>query len=184
MTKAELFQPTRPLRGATPAAAVPVAMDSAFQPTRPLRGATGKIRSAIPINIYFNPRAPCGARHERQVCGDASVRISTHAPLAGRDTTCRSAVAAGLYFNPRAPCGARPANCSRLPSKQYFNPRAPCGARPLPADIAFFKDKFQPTRPLRGATGSGTTICAAYLISTHAPLAGRDATTQASTAAA
>ena len=33
---------------------------------------------------------------------------------------------------------------------------------------------FQPTRPLRGATGGGTPSAVIVSISTHAPLAGRD----------
>ena len=36
------------------------------------------------------------------------------------------------------------------------------------------RDSFQPTRPLRGATAKYTEQSAQYLISTHAPLAGRD----------
>ena len=59
-----LFQPTRPLRGATvlPGGDSPMAI---FQPTRPLRGATAD--------------APPGRLDQR---------ISTHAPLAGRDNSC------------------------------------------------------------------------------------------------
>ena len=34
--------------------------------------------------------------------------------------------------------------------------------------------KFQPTRPLRGATILGTALHTGIEISTHAPLAGRD----------
>ena len=60
-------------------------MSDLFQPTRPLRGATSKI---IPTAISagdFNPRAPCGARHRAFACIVRPYRISTHAPLAGRD---------------------------------------------------------------------------------------------------
>ena len=39
--------------------------------------------------------------------------------------------------------------------------------------------KFQPTRPLRGATGMVLTGCRRSKISTHAPLAGRDTYSQA-----
>ena len=57
----------------------------------------------------------------------------------------------------------------------YFNPRAPCGARHGVFHSLTFAPEFQPTRPLRGATvtknlGSLESV----LISTHAPLAGRD----------
>ena len=56
-----IFQPTRPLRGAT--AAFCCSMRArVFQPTRPLRGATSASRWAASGSANFNPRAPCGAR--------------------------------------------------------------------------------------------------------------------------
>ena len=57
------------------------------------------------------------------------------------------------HFNPRAPCGARLAlTACHSRALKNFNPRAPCGARPeeMPPEIL------------------------AEMISTHAPLAGRD----------
>ena len=36
--------------------------------------------------------------------------------------------------------------------KINFNPRAPCGARPAPNEVVVPLERFQPTRPLRGAT--------------------------------
>ena len=56
------FQPTRPLRGATPCPHSTIS-PSQFQPTRPLRGAT---RPTPPASL--------------------AARISTHAPFAGRDS--------------------------------------------------------------------------------------------------
>ena len=57
------------------------------------------------------------------------------------------------YFNPRAPCGARPKAAIRLlTTGKYFNPRAPCGARRTWYEPIFYWE----------------------VISTHAPLAGRD----------
>ena len=80
----DLFQPTRPLRGATKRISEPIhnrsisthaplaGRDEAqqrqgkgekkFQPTRPLRGATVHRTVDHGSNVYFNPRAPCGAR--------------------------------------------------------------------------------------------------------------------------
>ena len=78
-----LFQPTRPLRGAT-ARARALCMTQIFQPTRPLRGAT--------ISLVVH----------RVLHG-----ISTHAPLAGRDRLSAVARQSHTHFNPRAPCGAR-----------------------------------------------------------------------------
>ena len=57
-----IFQPTRPLRGATDARDSDENKDKEFQPTRPLRGAT------VTIKVMA-----------------VSTGISTHAPLAGRD---------------------------------------------------------------------------------------------------
>ena len=124
--------------------------------------------------------------------------ISTHAPLAGRDAGEDVLRSFRRNFNPRAPCGARrPAGGRRPCHPRYFNPRAPCGARPINQLRMAFQIQFQPTRPLRGATCplrsylpagyyfNPRAPCGARLarydhtyqqgiISTHAPLAGRD----------
>ncbi len=57
-----------------------------FQPTRPLRGATAAFPQLSLLTAYFNPRAPCGARPQLFHSFPSSQRISTHAPLAGRDS--------------------------------------------------------------------------------------------------
>ena len=59
-------------------------------------------------------------------------------------------------------------------SRDYFNPRAPCGARLGVFTIFIDINKFQPTRPLRGATLRDSLLDKYDVISTHAPLAGRD----------
>ena len=169
----DIFQSTRPLRGAT--RFVPKLMrSSSFQSTRPLRGATLCLYAHNIAEKYFNPRAPCGARHissnkdlhafqfqsTRPLRGATKesrstmrrCRISIHAPLAGRDNTQPKNVVGLWHFNPRAPCGARPGAAVRAVSRKDFNPRAPCGAR----------------RRLGGG-GNGRES-----ISIHAPLAGRD----------
>ena len=61
-----------------------------------------------------------------------------------------------------------------LRRRSHFNPRAPCGARHYLAWKANLDATFQPTRPLRGATIERFHSQRAILISTHAPLAGRD----------
>ena len=100
----------------------------------------------------FNPRAPCGARPQRRLTSPAGTTISTHAPRAGRD----------LFLG-----------ILRRRARD-FNPRAPCGARPVSADDERNEIKFQPTRPVRGATLTGIADENADMISTHAPRAGRD----------
>ena len=163
-----VFQPTRPLRGATVPAAGPEG-EAIFQPTRPLRGAT-----------------------ENPSISYTALTISTHAPLAGRDAYNAKHRIYVTYFNPRAPCGARRLVLSRDLSVQRFqptrplrgatgaiptprddapnfNPRAPCGARHCATSCvsgeAFNEgyteyqngEIFHPTRPLRGATILGIT---------------------------
>ena len=168
------FQSTRPLRGATSDHPWRNLWAWVFQPTRPLRGAT---RTPIKLRDCF--------------------LISTHAPLAGRDRSSIKVTINKRDFNPRAPCGARPRHIQRFARAFYFNPRAPCGARRLPRRLTASSATFQPTRPLRGATPSHSLSllhcydfnprapCGARrrltpyrsciaMISTHAPLAGRD----------
>ena len=126
-----LFQPTRPLRGATERVNVETMTGQRFQPTRPLRGAT------------------CGLLVFR-----SGFHISTHAPLAGRDGCWRIASRSTERFQPTRPLrGATYQKCFLSLGSRDFNPRAPCGARPL-FDVAKGggEVKFQPTRPLRGAT--------------------------------
>ena len=102
---------------------------------------------------HFNPRAPCGARQTLRLPCALILIISTHAPLAGRDRRRQTGETPSQHFNPRAPCGARPRPWRSRCSAGYFNPRAPCGARHQQPCGHGRKTIFQPTRPLRGATG-------------------------------
>ena len=168
-----VFQPTRPLRGATPKKERFKTFEI-FQPTRPLRGATiAEVRTYGNV-LHFNPRAPCGARHSRHRCFVITTSFQPTRPLRGATLTDQGKQRCENNFNPRAPCGARPNLFIKVHSLRNFNPRAPCGARPLPM-ISFLPFlTFQPTRPLRGATSRGFIHLVLIHISTHAPLAGRD----------
>ena len=58
-----------------------------------------------------------------------------------------------LYFNPRAPCGARPAATDEEKTAVEISTHAPLAGRDTrSATRRSLKSKFQPTRPLRGAT--------------------------------
>ena len=106
--RAFLFQPTRPLRGATEAAKQLLALDL-ISTHAPLAGRDVKLGFLRARQRDFNPRAPCGARRPllrtpshclpifqptRPLRGatpswwrrGSTSRISTHAPLAGRDS--------------------------------------------------------------------------------------------------
>ena len=55
-----------------------------------------------------------------------------------------------------------------------FNPRSPCGERPFRRGTQLCRSTFQPTLPVRGATGSADGFEEVTDISTHAPRAGSD----------
>ena len=123
-----------------------------FQPTRPLRGATGGQGGILSLSPYFNPRAPCGARHDRHGGHGRGCGISTHAPLAGRD---------GIR---------QPFICVYV----RFQPTRPLRGATFKGEVILRHVEFQPTRPLRGATMLHLYALLYQRISTHAPLAGRD----------
>ena len=132
----------------------------------------------VVLFLNFNPRAPCGARPVVRFGGSCCIYISTHAPLAGRDILIADASEVLRNISTHAPLAGRdaysaapaPVNvisthaplAGRDPSPAalrssncfYFNPRAPCGARRVYRVAAVGGGLvFQPTRPLRGATG-------------------------------
>ena len=123
-----------------------------FQSTRPIRGAT-----SLPSGrkLYYV--------------------ISIHAPHTGRDCGARQRGSLRGHFNPRAPYGARRPSRCRCLHRGYFNPRAPYGARHTKNVLSLYSssisihaphtgrdgakhnyyicsNKFQSTRPIRGAT--------------------------------
>ena len=146
-----------------------------FQSTRPVRGATDVVKRAIE-QLGFNPRAPCGARpadgaqqaqkeefqSTRPVRGATALmrnvredaRVSIHAPRAGRDRLLDVWRVQGRRFNPRAPCGARRASVAHR------------GA----------SDRFQSTRPVRGATHGEQQAENVSHVSIHAHMAQISAT--------
>ena len=195
MSNGCIFQPTRPLRGATtaphlrmgsinfnpraPCGARPCCSkcckgDALFQPTRPLRGAT-RLRQLPPMTHRFQPTRPLRGATDHCPHYAEDIAFQPTRPLRGATAGFPLVGHAGQYFNPRAPCGARPPPTRTAGGRRNFNPRAPCGARPKHIKQEGNLRRFQPTRPLRGATIS-TLLCAAAAkkISTHAPLAGRD----------
>ena len=147
----QVFQPTRPLRGATEQSSSS-AEPSQFQPTRPLRGATESF-CQNPWSEKFQPTRPLrGATSDTGAIGSKTT-ISTHAPLAGRDSRPGGSLLASIQFQPTRPLRG----ATTWPHRNYHRQMG-----------------FQPTRPLRGATRTSKTWKPATRISTHAPLAGRD----------
>ena len=169
-----LFQSTRPMRGATWETCAYTARYVIFQSTRPMRGATLIADLLDVLYDNFNPRAPCGARprpwrsqcsaeyfNPRAPCGARRILkwrmtlkdefqstrpmrgatrclvlrhrkegISIHAPHAGRDFLDLEP-SFHISISIHAPHAGRD--------------RSAMGKRSL-------KEKFQSTRPMRGAT--------------------------------
>ena len=149
------FQPTRPLRGATPKSGT-TAKKTGISTHAPLAGRDGvnkylmalaKISTHAPLagrdwresklkertNNIFQPTRPLRGATEKDTrpCDDMS--ISTHAPLAGRDTD----------------------QLGVLPEVETFQPTRPLrGATTITGQLVCLVVVFQPTRPLRGATSS------------------------------
>ena len=148
---------------------------SYFNPRAPCGARRRGLAVSPSHRIYFNPRAPCGARPTLIFSMSRIVAISTHAPLAGRDNSDVQTIRELCNFNPRAPCGARPTACSSFALDFTFQPTRPLRGATVcfPGDLSIM-ELFQPTRPLRGATRAETWEKIAEIISTHAPLAGRD----------
>ena len=167
-----LFQPTRPLRGATPSFRE-IKVDLEFQPTRPLRGATNSVGTQLTMNKFqptrplrgatqvkpakrpsqkFQPTRPLRGATRYVYYTKIHCYISTHAPLAGRDTDAARLLAVPWYFNPRAPCGARRTRKGRRDKMKLFQPTRPLRGATNFLNALFLIFQFQPTRPLRGAT--------------------------------
>ena len=123
--------------------------------------------------------------------------ISIHAPRAGSDTdvtdkgavarrfqstlpvrgatTARHTVAQRFAISIHAPRAGSDANVYRDPiHHNNFNPRSPCGERLKAAVVAYFREKFQSTLPVRGATSPSFGSERGSRISIHAPRAGSD----------
>ena len=169
-----------------------------FQPTLPVRGATPERYPARSRPCNFNPRSPCGERLLPLVGDIVDELISTHAPRAGSDITTTSQSCLKTSFQPTLPVrgatgsDAGPSTASdsfqpTLPVRgatahvvvdhvdvvisthapragsdnmfgdaadggQDFNPRSPCGERRVPERRMTEFALFQPTLPVRGAT--------------------------------
>ena len=123
----------------------------------------------------FNPRAPCGARlkpvfslfevypisthaplagrDDMMAANGNAICISTHAPLAGRDDDPISRVNAGLQISTHAPLAGRDTRSLRRMLRGIISTHAPLAGRDQKRRKQRQNQRrFQPTRPLRGAT--------------------------------
>ena len=166
-----------PLAGRDQGYTTPTSDSMIFQPTRPLRGATRSHRCHTNPRGDFNPRAPCGARPLKLYISPAIRQFQPTRPLRGATTRLPGHTIMFLYFNPRAPCGARrslgwvsllififqPTRPLRgatirrktAPKQRRISTHAPLAGRDvLTSVMATYRSTFQPTRPLRGATST------------------------------
>ena len=103
-----------------------------------------------------------------------SARVSIHAPHAGRDTRRSRATPGRRSFNPRAPCGARLIETFDRASYQRFQSTRPMRGATIRIVTLTDAAMFQSTRPMRGATCGRCLSCRFRRVSIHAPHAGRD----------
>ena len=123
-----------------------------FQSTRPIRGATF-CRLSCPLEqIHFNPRAPYGARPVSGLMYTDSGTFQSTRPIRGATGSSSIQIRQRRNFNPRAPYGARPCRVLCILILAHFNPRAPYGARRVLCCRRGPRQRFQSTRPIRGAT--------------------------------
>ena len=107
-------------------------------------------------------------------CNENPGAFQSPRPLRGATCRGRRTTWRFCHFNPRAPCGARRDGAVVRLVQPRFQPTRPLrGATALPFR-AYALVIFQPTRPLRGATDTIPCRIPVTSISIHAPLAGRD----------
>ena len=144
------FQPTLPVRGATPATVqeVPPLVISTHAPragsdrTAPAPAEQRRISTHAPragsdLTAFmlqwraghFNPRSPCGERLRQEWILKAPEKFQPTLPVRGATWHGAGGVQTIPYFNPRSPCGERREPCIRGKSRRNFNPRSPCGER-------------------------------------------------------
>ena len=193
----DVFQSTRPVRGAT-TLSNPITINGKFQSTRPVRGATRRPRWRCRPPRNFNPRAPCGARPQeagaargrhpefqstRPVRGatDGAAALQqindvfqSTRPVRGATNCIPPLSPMSNYFNPRAPCGARRSQAVQFAGDLDFNPRAPCGARRRDPYQVRGEGDFNPRAPCGARRCAFVCILLFVPISIHAPRAGRD----------
>ena len=101
-----------------------------FQSTRPMRGATRIDVADVAGARHFNPHAPCGARLEYKQGRPRKPQISIHTPHAGRDV----------------PHVGKSGNV-------LISIHTPHAGRDLHVhNTTIYRELFQSTRPMRGAT--------------------------------
>ena len=147
-----------------------------FQPTRPVRGAT-RHGGGMLVREIVSTHAPRAGRDLRRLPATSPwCAVSTHAPRAGRDYAGSGKGRNPDGFNPRAPCGARPQDCLRGYPASWFQPTRPVrGATCCPHAQGKAHYRFNPRAPCGARRECIQRSARSDSVSTHAPRAGRDA---------
>ena len=145
-----------------------------FQSTRPVWGATKAAAGDRPRQL-ISIHAPRVGRDGLHALFVQQGRISIHAPRVGRDAQPGERSWLCADFNPRAPCGARLwVPRPRKNSQRNFNPRAPCGARPGDLRHPLPGAPISIHAPRVGRDLDSPSCHPQCRISIHAPRVGRD----------
>ena len=140
----------------------------------PRVGSDSATSGAPPTATNFNPRSPCGERREGPGGGGAHSGISIHAPRVGSDGEALAERGNSGDFNPRSPCGERHGIYRSKAIGVDFNPRSPCGERRYRSSFIWWRQQFQSTLPVWGATFRVHRQTHPPPISIHAPRVGSD----------
>ena len=123
-----------------------------FQSTRPLRGATSLLSALRDGKGDFNPRAPCGARRSPVVPLRFPKLFQSTRPLRGA-TQSSGAFAFSKIISIHAPLAGRDDTLILRVRFAVISIHAPLAGRDVEADVKHtVYERFQSTRPLRGAT--------------------------------
>ena len=170
------FQPTPPLRGATPQIPGQTGMDG-FQPTPPARGAT-RPDGAVSVHCRISTNAPCKGGDSAGTLTSGKQYYFNQRPLQGGGDMSISAGRRSPYnFNQRplqggrrypnlqrlhhwtistnAPCkGGDPRPCWRRTAPKNFNQRPPCGGRHGGRVFSRYGTQISTNAPLAGGRHS------------------------------
>ena len=140
----------------------------------PLTGSDLQLNKKLRIFLNFNPRSPYGERPPGKRHPEQCKEFQSTLPLRGATSWIKDK-AGRKVISIHAPLTGsdRPA-ASQCWSPSDFNPRSPYGERRKIYGNLLYKNKFQSTLPLRGATAGSASTEQASTISIHAPLTGSD----------
>ena len=142
-----------------------------FQSTRPMRGAT--TRAPLPLQAcHVSIHAPHAGRDDRLSSTRREEKVSIHAPHAGRDLLSTIYGSGLSSFNPRAPCGARHWSGIPLLFWSMFQSTRPMRGATNGESLIATLAMFQSTRPMRGATSRRSTNTITAVFQSTRPMRG------------